>query len=139
MPLPFRPESLESLQARYPQALARIWDISQIEAGWDRLALHQEHLFDCEDGMRLLITLDRANSGVVFEHVSASLSEQGTFYDWLKSCPSRVRFLVFMEHALEWWSEISRKTTPVEFIGFSPAHVPHWAVRVDESETPAVH
>jgi hypothetical protein len=57
--LPFEPEPLESLQARFPKALERIWVVPSNGDMPDRPGMHREHLFDFESGLRLLISIDR--------------------------------------------------------------------------------
>lgn len=58
MPLPFQPESFESLRAKLPVALSKFWDVKDVLNGGDRPGLHREYIFDTEDGMRLIISCD---------------------------------------------------------------------------------
>lgn len=56
---PFKPESIESLSARFPAAIAE-----QMSSPADERALDPKHFFDFDDGYRLHIARDRGeNSG----------------------------------------------------------------------------
>jgi len=57
MTIPFSPEPIESMRARFPAALARV-----MASGDDPRALDACHWFDFEDGYRLNITRDRVES-----------------------------------------------------------------------------
>ena len=51
---PFKPESIESLSARFPRAIAE-----QMSSPTDERALDPKHFFDFDDGYRLHIARDR--------------------------------------------------------------------------------
>ena len=63
-PLPFRAQPLPILRNRLGKALVRLWDVKAIEAGvkrnprFPRPGLYQEHVFDCMNGLRLIISRD---------------------------------------------------------------------------------
>lgn len=72
MGLPFQQESVESMQARFSQALDREFDADKIADGEpDRPGLHRENVFDFEDGIRIIISKDRTR-GNLFLHLSGS-------------------------------------------------------------------
>src|SRR5262245_26199753 len=70
---PFKPEPLEALQRRYPQALAEWVDVESVELGVcaapASLPLHR---FCFEDGLLLVVSRDKGVRGQRFTHVSAS-------------------------------------------------------------------
>jgi hypothetical protein len=77
--LPNEPETLESLQARFQAALEPVYcqdDFNPNKHDPAKMPLRsgqqRKHVFDCEDGMRLIISRDRYEDGGVDVHVSAS-------------------------------------------------------------------
>lgn len=78
--LAFKPEPLLALQARLPEALAPIWDFrdSQPESGPGQ---RREHVFDFQDGLRLIVSRDKQDEGKPYLHVSASITPSHALYD----------------------------------------------------------
>lgn len=78
MRLPIEPKSYDELKARFPEALVRVWDADYIGkfgkfgGQVDRPGLHPEHVFDTDDGLRLIISRDKHDDGL-FLHVSCSM------------------------------------------------------------------
>lgn len=78
--LPHEPEPLERLQARFAKALEPVYDVCLIAQGWQtRPGAYRRHLFDFEDGLRLLVSRERlplmgpdGRTAAVHLHVSAS-------------------------------------------------------------------
>jgi hypothetical protein len=76
MGLPFQPETTEQLKARFEKAMETVYDADAImNESTDRPVLHREHVFDFEDGIRLIISKDKT-MGRVYLHVSASCQSQ---------------------------------------------------------------
>ena len=78
-PLPFQPEPLERLQARFSAAIATEWDADDLTRKRlanpdhpDRPGQCRTHVFDTEDGYRLIISRERSQSEGLYLHVSAS-------------------------------------------------------------------
>jgi hypothetical protein len=72
--LPYHPEPLEALQARYPKALEPIFDVRDWRPGWPvPVSWQRRHVFDHDDGLRLIVSRDRLADAVRL-HVSASLA-----------------------------------------------------------------
>lgn len=70
--LPPDPKSVDEHTARWPLAVADVWDYrGELPPDTDRPGLHPDHLFDFRDGLRLLVSTDRYDFGD-FLHVSAS-------------------------------------------------------------------
>jgi hypothetical protein len=72
--LPFEAEPLESLRERYPRAIADLVDVESVNLGlqYDP-GSERKHVFDTEDGIRLIISReDQGEDGKVI-HFSASL------------------------------------------------------------------
>lgn len=61
MALKFTPEPIKKLQQRFYKAIQPIWDANEIndDPEADRPGLHRNHVFDCEDGIRLIISKDK--------------------------------------------------------------------------------
>jgi len=77
MGLSFQPESNEKLAERFSRALDRIYDAEEIsnKLDADRPGLHRENVFDFEDGVRIIISRDRARDKI-FLHLSG-ISQNG--------------------------------------------------------------
>lgn len=73
--LPIKPESIEQLRARFPQALEGIYHSDAVAQGGDRPGNHRRHIFDFPQGMRLIISRDRLGTARACLHVSASFSD----------------------------------------------------------------
>lgn len=74
--MPFTPEPVEQMIERFQKALEREFNADKISNGDpDRPGVHRENVFDYEDGIRLIISKDRAR-GNLFIHISAS-SQKG--------------------------------------------------------------
>ena len=70
--IPFCPEPKVKLKARFPAALEDVYNIELIRAGKiTRPGIIPKHVFDFEDGMRLIISRELYPDGVI-THVSAS-------------------------------------------------------------------
>lgn len=68
-PLPHEPETIEQAKARYPLAVRRSYTFA--EAAAEQFGRQRKHVFDFEDGMRLIISREKfwLNGSI---HVSAS-------------------------------------------------------------------
>jgi len=75
MPLPIEPEPLEDIKARFHLALEGVVDGAKVASGEvERPAIDRKHVFDFENGMRLIVSVDK-NFGMTFLHVSVSVNE----------------------------------------------------------------
>jgi hypothetical protein len=73
MALPFEPESLAQLQARFAQALSPVYDVaSEGQATMLGIGKKRKHVFDCENGIRAIVSLDRNQAGETLLHISFS-------------------------------------------------------------------
>lgn len=117
--LPFIAEPLESLKARFPKALEKVWRVTL--PMHDRAGLHREHLFDFESGLRLLISRDNTmDTDSPHIHVSAS---------WETDEPNNIRLA--NQLVVNAYRSIGGKGI-LHFVGISPGGIPHWYVE-DES------
>jgi hypothetical protein len=74
--LPAEPESLEIIKARFPKALEPVWRISKIvKPGAKRPGLYREHVFDFEDGIRMIASRD-TDGKETWLHLSFSVSAE---------------------------------------------------------------
>jgi hypothetical protein len=69
--LPFEPETIERLRARYPKAIKSIWHADEVTTN-HHPGGHREHVFDFESGLRLLISRDILADEEPLIHISAS-------------------------------------------------------------------
>lgn len=70
--LPFDAEPLHVLQAKYPKAVKKVWDTSEIEKNpEDRPGKHRDHIFDFFDGFRLIVSREKVGMSTIL-HFSGS-------------------------------------------------------------------
>jgi hypothetical protein len=129
----YRPEPLAQLRARYPEALREVIDMESAARGlvpWPGTVAR--NVFDCEDGIRLVVSRDDLGGQVgIVLHVSASIDPAAPLYrellrsarhiwpDWAQA--------EFRRLALARWREISGDDRPIEFAGYGGAKsIPHW-------------
>jgi hypothetical protein len=112
--LPFEPQALEALRARLPAALSCVYDTQAVERGdIVRPGALRKHVFDCIDGMRCIVSLDRQWSGNVYLHMSFSTTQPES------SLPS---FLQRMEQlVVDFWPD----TILLAIQQFMTAHAVH--------------
>lgn len=144
--LPFEPEPLSSLQARYSAALERVWPIPILAAAHargedtDRPGLHRCYVFDFEDGLRLIVSREMMTNETTVVHFSASLNRgdneltrigtkkaqegwaRGEFLQWFK----RLSVNAFRELSGE------KRVPKFEGLSAPPAEIPHWTLVCEE-------
>jgi hypothetical protein len=124
MKLPFEPESPSALRERFPAALDRVFDYRE-GAPAELPSGLRAHVFDFEDGVRMIVSRDMEGKGEVYLHVSASV-EPGTRCWALVSGGTITRsdFRRLMESR---FFHLSGQRERLEFCGFSRGKgVPHW-------------
>src|SRR5262245_30169010 len=131
MGLPHRPESIASMRDRYKKALVKIWETDKGFS--DRPGLHREHVFDFEDGMRLLVSTDRMPDLEIITHISASCGDRDK--------QMTIMFSLFEEEVLNKWRQISGAGERFHFhlIGLSQNNIPHWYVCGGEQDEEERH
>lgn len=112
--MPFIPEPLEDLKARFPKCLEKIWNVTDPMP--DRPGFHREHLFDFESGMRLLISNDCMIPRAPDIHVSAS---------WEYCSPQSLKEME--EQVINGYKSLGGKGL-LRLLGFSGRGIPHWLV-----------
>ena len=130
MPIvPFKAEPLKDLQARYPQALDFVYDSDAMrDSNAIRPGEVAAKLFDFEDGLRLLISLERRPQGTVL-HLSSSFEAGTELYHFFEKetatkSPTQIMEL-FIEMTKERFVELSGDTQVPPFIGVSN-FIPHF-------------
>lgn len=131
--IPFNPEPLTVLQARYPAALEPVYDARAIIGGAIRPGEVAANVFHFEDGLTLIVSRDRLHSdGEINLHFSASFPGECRIADefrllkitmstrqimdkWIASVPGR-------------FAELSGDNRPVTFLGITPHGIPHWII-----------
>ena len=119
--LPFKPESIERLKARLPQALDQIYDPFLCFNGFQELpGERRPHVFDFEEGLRLIICRQLRGSAPVLD-ISASATLKTRWDGQVGNHPLKR----MAEKRLE---DLGIK--PLQFIGFSLQRgTPHWIVK----------
>ena len=120
--IPFIPEPLAALQQRFLAALEVICDIQRIESGsTPRPGTQRQHVFDWEDGVRMIISRDQLENRHVVVHLSASVNL--STYDVTRL--GRLSPTSFVRLVEQHWKMLGGP--PVTLEGFSPEKgVPHW-------------
>jgi hypothetical protein len=131
--LPFQPESVEVLRARYPEAVAEIVDLEGVRLGSVATpGQSRRHVFDTREGVRLIVSRERTEpTGVVVVHLSGSLLDGSPVEETLTAVarthgPREVaQQLCGRIEAL--FREVSGETRELIFLGFTPDKgIPHW-------------
>jgi hypothetical protein len=123
--IPFLPEPLASLRSRYPAALAEPCDTESSRLGTSfRPGETRRCVFDCEDGLRLIISRD-LHDGLELLHVSASINPGSRLWNTLRdgrSGPDE-----FASLAEGRFRDISGDNEPLDLALISPEKgIPHW-------------
>lgn len=71
--VPFTPQPLEALQARWPAAFEKVYSLES--AAEDRPGLHEENVFGFDDGFRIICSRD-TNGTEIYRHFSASITSE---------------------------------------------------------------
>jgi hypothetical protein len=81
--LPFLPEPEAQLKARYAAALDPVYDPHEVIDGKvKRPGQQRKHVFDTEDGYRLIISRERLKGAPPVLHISVSLDVSPAAWAW---------------------------------------------------------
>lgn len=116
--LPFQPEPIEKLKRRLPDAMIHIYDATEGVPLEDPPSRKREHVFDFENGLRLIISRDLffKEDGPQF-HVSASFfnTPLGNVEELFAIISKGVRDLGIVGQ--------------LEMLCVSSAGIPHWRIK----------
>ncbi len=138
--LAHEPEPLSFARARLPAALARLITEAELLAGtFPRPGLQRRHVFDFEDGLRLIVSREdhgsqrigpRRGLGEVV-HVSASLTAGSSE---LRRCQfARNPRKAFLLAAIARMAELlDRPYRESLFLWSESGYVPHWFLKIDQ-------
>ena len=83
---------MEALKARWPQAIARVWNIDADDYDVDNgPGKQREHVFDTDSGFRFIVSREKyaaLNNGKPHIHVSVSFRDDSEVGQVLKGCKS---------------------------------------------------
>lgn len=117
--VPWTPEPLAALRARYRQALVGVVDHATFIPGETTPpSAYTRHVFDTEGGVRLIVSIERCADGRIGTHVSAS------FHGEPPAGLATLRPL--LAHIVAVWQSMSGETREPEFLGVSDGAVPHF-------------
>jgi len=93
--LPFEPECLECMKQRFTKALESVYDQESIAAGkGPRPGQYRVHVFDFQDGYRLIVSREYSKDGGTSLHFSMStMNEVPPFREFLFILLERVKGL----------------------------------------------
>lgn len=120
--IPFKPESLLQLQARYKAAIQKTWDIANADET-TRPGNQRAHVFDCNDGIRIIISKDRDHiTNKYYLHFSCSIDEK-TFTGIMNK--------KLIDKFVERFNEISGRNEKFPVVTFfTPKGIPHWLIPI---------
>jgi hypothetical protein len=125
------PEPMESLQARWPAALVKLWNIDDPAYDVNRgPGKYREHVFDLSNGFRFIVSREQyalVNGSAPYLHVSASF-RAGSAVEQIvaggRSIHSRRRR--FCRLACREFAEITGLKLPEEPWHVTSGGIPHW-------------
>ena len=128
-PLPYEPQSIDMLRLRFAMALVNVYDTREVLRGRDfGIGQNRAHVFDCPDGMRLIISRERSPDGLAqFVHISVSWDSTCEFYREVeREAKGLMDALRLVERRFR---DLSGDTRPLRFLGMTaPKGVPHFVV-----------
>lgn len=71
----FQPEPFDALKARFPDALEKIYTVEGLKKGEPLAADQRKHVFDFEDGTRIVISHERLGTRL-YLHCTGSMNRQ---------------------------------------------------------------
>lgn len=128
--LPFQSEPLSSLRARYANALVPVFDYSTQMPSPTPAEL-RSHVFDCDDGLRLMVSRDRKTDAEFYLHLSASLEVGCELYRQVTS--GELQRWAFASLVCQRFAEISGDSKGFDLLDWSPRGIPHWRRRLEIS------
>ena len=123
--LPFKPEPFEELKRRFPIALEPLIDctkgVPEVTPGEKR-----EHVFDCEDGIRIIASRDQMLQNEIYYHFSCSAMHGTLLLARIKA--GRLLPTVFQKMCEQRFSELLGFTVrqPDHYNYSQVKKVPHW-------------
>jgi hypothetical protein len=122
------PMSIEHNRERYSACLREIHDVEAIQySGAKRPGEMPEHIFDFNDGTRLIVSRERFPDGKVWLHVSASFRPESKRWWQCKNARTDKDILRLFAWCVLLHAKISGSNAPLELAGQSKVkHVPHW-------------
>lgn len=125
--LPFEPEPMKSLKARYPAALERVYDYTQEVLPNPTPSSRRCHVFDTEEGLRIIVSRDREAEHDVYLHVSISIRPNYPLYAKVQRIKTDKEFWALLDSLEEVYRQLSGDRDHLAFEGLSPGKkVPHW-------------
>ena len=99
-----------------------------------------DNVFDFENGLRLIVSRERMECGLVVLHVSASMAPKCPLADSLrgKAKGRKQAMRLFRVAAAEAFAELSGRTEPLEFLGWTKGMIPHWIEEIREERQKGV-
>lgn len=131
MRLPFVAEPLSMLRSRYPAALETLHDHESISPGVAaEPSKFRACVFDCPDGMRLIVSRECFMDGKKELHVSASFEVGSAIDKSLDRYRQRRKKMLraFRRMAERRFHELSGDDRPLMFIGWTVRYIPHWHI-----------
>jgi hypothetical protein len=129
MAVPWNPEAVDTLRARYAAALVNLYDHRAIAAGRQpRPGNHPRQVFDFQDGLRLIISRDRQADQRTGIFVSGSIVPGTPLEEWLRA--QEPKAAIGLRHLVcERWQCLAGSDRVPEFVGWSARKgVPHFVM-----------
>lgn len=122
--VPVEPQPLDVLKARYPAAVRELIVQMDIVAGKrDAPSGEPAHVFDTEDGLRLIVSLERLPNSIVGTHISLS------FHSIEASCRLAPTFHALVDLVRERWRALSGSALTPQFVANTSNVLHFWVER----------
>lgn len=119
--VPWTPQPLAQLSARYLAAIAPFVDHRDARrADFEPPSGDPRHVFDCEDGLRLIVSRERCLDGREGVHISASFYLEAPPY--VRTAEDQIAWIT------DRWQTLSRSTRSPELLMISEGNIPHFFV-----------
>jgi hypothetical protein len=121
MRVPWRPEPVTALQARYAAAVEHLYEGRELAGS--RPGNQRQHVFDWADGLRLIVSRERTAEGRVGVHFTASVVPNTRLSGHLANADALCSL------ACERWQQLAHSSRTAELIALSPGKgIPHFIV-----------
>jgi hypothetical protein len=132
--IPFVPEDYARLRLRYDLAIDHVHHYPAMVAGHEpNPTTERAHIFDCYDGIRLIVSRERSARGQHFLMISATL-EIGSAVELSldrENEGKRIEADRFVDLAETAFRAISREARPMKFLGYDQGAI--WAISEEDS------
>ncbi len=125
--LPTDVKTMEEHRLRWAKALEPIFDVESLCLGLTaRPGELPVHVFDFQDGMRMIVSRERDTTGEIIDHLSASFRAESRLYHRMRNGKlTRDDFCDMIEDRVR---DLSNGGHLLNLVGYSEKGVPHFII-----------